>query len=110
MDIRCSKVDNPGVPDRKWRKLDSKNVQSVERYLKMVLEKVGRQNLEGRLCALEGKNSFTEGDALNLKLIDDTMTKIMLVAEEKLHENGQMTCIQLNYMKSVRKDTIGSAY
>lgn len=86
MEIRCSKVDNPEVPDTKWWKLNSKNVQSVERYLKIVLEKVGRQNLEGRLCELDGKNTCTGGDEQNLKPIDDNMKKIMLVAEEKLHE------------------------
>ena len=86
IDILREKWEQTKRPGKRRRKLNSKNPDSVSRYLKKLWKKVDNQDIEKRLARLEGKEHLTKGEERELNKIDMEMTTGMLNAEAALQQ------------------------
>ena len=84
VDVKIMQHEPPPLPRWIRRKLDSKNVCSVERYLKSVRRLVKAHTIEETITKLEACPVFDEGQAEALDRVDEVLTTILLSAESKL--------------------------
>ena len=51
--IACDQCENSDLPEKKCRKLKSKNIRPVNYCLKLIAKKIANQNIESRITNLK---------------------------------------------------------
>ena len=105
VDLRLSRGRYQAVNQNVARKLNSKNVQNVERYLEEANGMAEEHNLFSRMLALTDKEVLTRAERRELNEIDRVLTEILLKAEARLRSlrSQDEACPEMRTLRSLKR-------
>ena len=105
VNLHLSRGRFPTVNRNTTRKLNSKNVQNVERYLEEANRMAEEHNLFSRMLALTDKDKLTRAERKELNEIDRVLTEILLKAEARLRSlrSQDEACPEMRTLRSLKR-------